>query len=178
MYINSIYDDLVNLNSNNVLSKNNLLILLKEYAGSISVFDLMNFMAYSDSTFEGVYDQWKFLGSKIQVETFIQRIKKIKTDKNNYTGNVNLTELKEYLLKIKSIGEPYYELVENSYLICMVAIVYANYILQEPVHPEGTEFPGSVKVIKKDKIYYCPAKEGNLENSNAFCRLCIAEQLK
>ena len=80
-FVDLIYDDLVNLSSDGVLSK--LLILIKEYVGSISVFDLMNFMAYSDSTFEGVDEKWKFLGSKMQVETFIQRIKKLKTDKNN-----------------------------------------------------------------------------------------------
>lgn len=33
------------------------------------------------------------------------------------------------------------------------------------------------KVLKKEESYYCPAKEGKLENPNAFCRLCMAEQL-
>ena len=30
------------------------------------------------------------------------------------------------------------------------------------------EFPESQKVLKKEESYYCPAKEGNLENPMHF----------
>lgn len=33
---------------------------------------------------------------------------------------------------------------------------------------KGAEFPESQKVLKKEESYYCPAKEGNLENPMHF----------
>lgn len=74
------YRDLLNFAEDDLLSKNELLKLLKSYSSRISVFDLMNLIALSDSTFEGVSKKWKELGNKMQVETFVFRIKTLNTD--------------------------------------------------------------------------------------------------
>lgn len=84
-------------------------------------------------------------------------------------------DLKEYIFNLNETLDPHKSSAESC-IIVFLSILYANYILEEPVHPEGAEFPESQKVLKKES-YCCPAKEGNLENPNTFCRLCIAEQL-
>lgn len=170
------YRDMLNLAEEDSISKNKLLKLLKSYSSRISVFDLMNLITLSDSTFEGVSQKWKELGNKMQVETFVFRMKALNTDSNIYEGNIDKENIKEHIINLKETLNPY-ESLRESCTIMFLSILYANYILEEPVHPVGTEFPGSQKVTKKEGIYYCPARDGNLENPNAFCRLCIAQQL-
>ena len=63
-------------------------------------------------------------------------------------------------------------------LVYGIVSLYTTYILEEPIHPVGTPFPGSLKVIEKDGVFYCPVKEANLEAPNAVCKMCIAEQLE
>lgn len=95
---------------------------------------------------------------------------------HSYDGSIDKENFKEHIFNLKDTLNPYKSLGESCAIV-FLSILYANYILEEPVHPEGTEFPGSQKVMKKEGIYYCPAREGNLENPNAFCRLYIAQQL-
>ena len=179
------YSNLLNLGVEDSISKNNLLKFLKEYSSKISVFDLMDLITRSDNTFEGVDEKWKVLGNKMQVETFIFRMNAINNDSNSYDGLIDSEDFKEYISFLRDTQEQFdeslikdYEIFsKKDYVIIVLSILYANYILEEPVHPEGTEFPGSQKVIEKEGVFYCPAKEGNLENPHAFCRLCIAEQL-
>ena len=171
-----IYEDLYNLSKNEFFSKNNLLEILKDYAGKISVFELMNMITYSDSTFDGVSEKWKKLGNEMQVKTFIQRVKDINTDNNDYGGKIDSGEFKEYVDLLKDTQMQYDESLSKDYEICLLSILYANYILEEPVHPEGTQFPGSGEVFKKDGQFYCPARDANDDNPKAFCRLCIAYQ--
>ena len=171
-----LYDDLLNLTKDANLSKNDLLRVLKSYASKISVFELMNMITYSDSTFEGVSDKWKKLGNEMQVKTFIQRIKDINTDNDNYEGQINSNEFAEYVDLIKDTQQKYDESLTKDYEICVLSIIYANFILEEPIHPEGTQFPGSGSVFKKENDFYCPAKDANKNNPKAFCRLCMAYQ--
>ena len=62
-------------------------------------------------------------------------------------------------------------------MIYGIVSLYTTYILEEPIHPVGTPFPGSLKVEEKDGVFYCPVKDANLESPNAVCKMCIAEQL-
>ena len=63
-------------------------------------------------------------------------------------------------------------------LIYGIISIYTTFILEEPIHPVGTPFPGSLYVEEKDGKFYCPVKDANLESPNAVCKMCIAEQLE
>ena len=75
--------------------------------------------------------------------------------------------LKKYIFNLNETLDPHKSSAEFC-IIVFLSILYADYILEEPVHPEGAEFPESQKVLKKEESYYCPAKEGNLENPMHF----------
>ena len=62
-------------------------------------------------------------------------------------------------------------------IISFVVSLYTTFVLDEPIHPIGTPFPGSLEVIIENGVYYCPVKEANIDTPNSVCRLCIAEQL-
>ena len=58
----------------------------------------------------------------------------------------------------------------------MITALYTTFILEEPIHPVGSEFPGNLKVEKRNGKYLCPVKDNQKDNENAVCHLCLAEQ--
>ena len=61
-------------------------------------------------------------------------------------------------------------------LIYVITALYTTFILEEPVHPVGSEFPGSLFVEERNGEYFCPVKENQDDNPDAICHLCLAEQ--
>ena len=61
-------------------------------------------------------------------------------------------------------------------LIYVITALYTTFILEEPIHPVGSEFPGNLSVEEIDGEYFCPVKDNQKDNPNAICHLCLAEQ--
>ena len=61
-------------------------------------------------------------------------------------------------------------------LIYVITSLYTTFILEEPIHPVGSEFPGNLKVENRNGTFLCPVKDNQKDNENAICHLCIAEQ--
>ena len=61
-------------------------------------------------------------------------------------------------------------------LIYVITSLYTTFILEEPIHPVGSEFPGKMFVEERNGQYYCPVKGNQEDNPNAICHLCLAEQ--
>lgn len=70
--------------------------------------------------------------------------------------------LKKYIFNLNETLDPHKSSAEYC-IIVFISILYANYILEEPVHPEGAEFPESQKALKK-RIILLSYKRRNLEN--------------
>lgn len=71
--------------------------------------------------------------------------------------------LKKYIFNLNETLDPHKSSAEYC-IIVFISILYANYILEEPVHPEGAEFPESQKALKKKRIILLSYKRRNLEN--------------
>ncbi|MCC7554479.1 MAG: DUF2115 domain-containing protein [Methanobacteriaceae archaeon] len=184
---NELYNDeevfrsFENLSKNNNILQNDLLNILKKFAKTISVFDLMIATAIlkDDGKYVQVQYREKFL--EVYIKYFIMRIKEIKENNNTYTKNINKVEYIESidLLRKQFKKDRQNERKESRFpLIYALCSMYATYILKEPIHPVGTPFPGDLKVEEKNGIYYCPVKEKQEDNPNAVCKLCIAKQSK
>lgn len=61
-------------------------------------------------------------------------------------------------------------------LIYVITSLYTTFILEEPIHPVGSEFPGSLSVEERNGTFFCPVKDNQKDNANAICHLCLAEQ--
>lgn len=61
-------------------------------------------------------------------------------------------------------------------LIYVITALYTTFILEEPIHPVGSEFPGHLKVEERNGTFLCPVKDNQKDNVNAICHLCLAEQ--
>jgi uncharacterized protein (UPF0305 family) len=164
---------------NTDLSKKELLDLLKSEASKIHITHIMK--ACNHLICEGKYVQPNYREKfyNAYVKSFILRVKEIKEDKNVYNGSVDISELKDSLnlLNEQEINmnelypaDPYFP------VIYQIISIYTSFVLDEPIHVVGTEFPGGFKVKYKDGKYLCPVKEKQEDNPNAVCGFCIAEQ--
>ncbi len=174
-----MYDDFETVvTGESTASKQALLKVLKKHSETISVFDLM--LISADMHHESRYVQRKYREetNKVYVKYFLCRVKEICDNKKYYDGNIDKNEFIEAIAKLQDYQKnESSELKSKFSLLYSIVSLYTTFILEEPIHPVGTLFPGSLKVEEKNGIYYCPVKEANIDSPNAVCKLCIAEQL-
>lgn len=176
-----IFLELQEISKNNEILKNDLVIILKKFSKTISVFDLMIATALLKD--ENKYVQVQYLDRFLEayIKYPLQKIKQIKEesniymeddiiDKNDFIESITLLETQSKRDRDKKMEESKVPLI---HLLCSL---YATFILEEPIHPVGTGFPGNLEVEEIDGIYYCPVKEKQNDNPNAVCKLCLAEQ--
>ena len=174
-----MYDDFSDVISNEeTIECNSILEILKKYSTTISVFDLMAVNAEMIEESKYVHNNYKQKSHAVYAKYFLGRIKDVNSDRNIYTHDVDKEEFIDAVATLRS-----YDINESMNsktkfpLIYGIISIYTTFILEEPIHPVGTPFPGSLKVEEKEGVFYCPVKDANLESPNAVCKMCIAEQL-
>ena len=180
MEAEDILNELKELSLNEKIHKDELMEILKKYARIISVQDLM--MATARMRKDGEYVQKnyreKFL--KIYIKYFIMRMKEVKEKDNYINSTIDKSLFETSFPLLKRTFEK--EREENNGdddkfpLIYVITSLYTTFILEEPIHPVGSEFPGSVFVEERNGEYFCPVKGNQKDNENAICHLCLAEQ--
>jgi uncharacterized protein (UPF0305 family) len=161
------------------LSKEELLKILQKEAHPIGIGEIIsasNFI-HEDAYYIQADYRKKFV--KSYIDGFILRIKDLKNDNALYHGELDLEELKFALdlLKQQQATNDINEDFDHSFFkIYMIISVYTTFILEEPVHPPGTPFPGGFEVRLEGETYTCPVKESQKDNPGAVCGFCIAEQ--
>ncbi|MBR0059023.1 MAG: DUF2115 domain-containing protein [Methanobrevibacter sp.] len=174
-----MYDELSNLISqDNAIKSFSVLEILKKYSSSISVFDMMDFSSQVIKENRYVQENYRKDSEKSYIESFLLRIKDISNDNNSYTQDIDKESFSE---AIKILRLHYKTGIRESkpkvLLIFEISSIYTTFILEEPIHPVGTPFPGSLKVEEKNGAFLCPVKDANIDTPNAVCNICLAEQL-
>ena len=175
-----MYNDFSDVASDeHFISCDAVLEVLKKYSGTISVFDLMAVNAEMIDESKYVQDNYKDKSHGIYVKYFLGRIKDISGDNTHYSHDIDKEEFIDAVATLKSyhINESISSKTKFP-LIYGIVSIYTTFVLEEPIHPVGTPFPGSLFVEEKDGKFYCPVKDANMETPNAVCKMCIAEQLE
>jgi uncharacterized protein (UPF0305 family) len=167
------------LNVDETLTVDDLLKVLKREATNIHIKDIM--MACNFLIEEGKYVQSSYREKfyNAYLKGFILRIKEVKEDKNINKNPVNLKDLEDSLIILEEQEikmKETYPHDPNFSKIYQIISIYTTFILDEPIHVVGTEFPGGFKVKVENGTYYCPVKEKQKDNPDAVCGICIAEQ--
>jgi uncharacterized protein (UPF0305 family) len=176
----SMYDDFSDIStSEEEISKDALLEVLKKYSGTISVFDMMDITSELVEDMKYVQAEFREKTQEVYIKYFLGRITDIRNDKGQYNATIDKEEFIDSVATLKKYHKEESITSKTKFpLVYGIVSLYTTYILEEPIHPVGTPFPGSLKVIEKDGVFYCPVKEANLEAPNAVCKMCIAEQLE
>ena len=175
-----MYDAFSNVVSNEEeISTDSVLKILKEYCGTISVFDLMEVNAEMIEESKYVQENYKHKSHEVYAKYFLGRIRDVRGDNTSYQHNINKEEFIDAVATLKSYHINESVTSKSKFpLIYGIISIYTTFVLEEPIHPVGTPFPGSLKVEEKNGVYYCPVKNANMESPNAVCKMCIAEQLE
>lgn len=172
---------LLELKNQSEITKENLMNILQDLSKTISVFDQMNISTEVKKDMALVQGAYQDDFIEIYVKNFIMRISEVRQfninfedeliDKKEYCEAIDLLENQETLnYEEGSEGN------EKFRLIYTIISLYTTFIINEPIHPVGSPFPGHQKVEFVDGVYYCPVKKNNEDNPRAVCKFCIAEQ--
>ena len=179
MEAQNILSEIMSFIEKNEMTKNELLTILKKYARLISAYDLM--LATSAMREDGKYVQAQYREKYLEmyIKYFIMRMKEILDNNTDYTSNIDIETLKNsYNLLVYTFEKERNEYYNSDKfpLIYVITSLYTTFILEEPIHPVGSEFPGKLKITKEKDTFYCPVKDNQKDNPNAICHLCLAEQ--
>lgn len=172
--------ELRQLSPNENITKEELMNILKKYAGIISVYDLMMATAYMRKDGEFVHVKYREKYLKVYIKYFIMRMKEVlEKEDYDYEANIDKVAFEKSFPMLERVFEK--ERLSTSKddkfpLIYVITSLYTTFILEEPIHPVGSEFPGSLKVEERNGKFLCPVKDNQKDNINAVCHLCLAEQ--
>lgn len=161
------------------ITKKEIMDILKKYAATISVYDLMMATAYMRKDGEFVHASYREKYLEIYIKYFIMRMKEVLGNDSYSDGNIDKESFDDCfpMLKRTFEKERIGEFGSNKFpLIYVITALYTTFILEEPIHPVGSEFPGSLKVENRNGQFLCPVKDNQNDNPDAICHLCLAEQ--
>lgn len=177
-----MFKDLNKLIDSEDNSKSSLIKVLKELSKTISIYDQMKVINELKEDLAYIEGPLKENTFETYARHFVLRINDVKNDKNTY--NNEKFDFDEYVKSIVTLENQYLENKKTKETsqefkkIYIIIPLYTTFILDEPIHPVGTKFPGNLELTYEDGIYYCPAKENNKDNPHAVCPFCVAEQLE
>ncbi len=164
-------------------SKMLLLENLKELARTISIFDQMKVTGELRANLNDIQGPLKEEFFKVYAKDFVVRITEVRDNDDDFIGQS--FDFDEFVKSVVNLETNYNEPVdeedsssEEFKRIYTAICLYTTFVLDEPIHPVGTKFPGHLEVEYHDGIYYCPVKKNNEDNPRAVCQFCIAEQLE
>jgi uncharacterized protein (UPF0305 family) len=161
------------------MHREKFLARLKEEARLISLQDIMQASLFLMDDARYVQESYRKEYLKAYTLAFINRIKEVKEYKLINDSHLDVQEVKEaleLLLEQEKVATGADGFDPKFFRIYMIVSLYTTFILEEPVHPVGTPFPGGFKVKFEGDKYLCPVKERQKDNPGAVCGFCIAEQ--
>jgi len=163
----------------NEIQRENLLDMLKIEARLITLQDLMQASYFLIGDAQYIQGSYRKEYIKAYTMAFINRIKEVKECQQSNNEPLDVQEVHDavslLLEQEKEVGgedgfDPAF------FQIYKIISIYTTFILEEPVHPVGTPFPGGLTVKYDGENYLCPVKERQKDNPGAVCGFCVAEQ--
>ena len=177
MEAEDILTDLKKLSPQKEITTTELMEILKEYAAIISVYDLMLASAYMRKDGEYVQANYREKYLEIYIKYFIMRMKEVLENDSYNKKTIDKKAFDESFPMLERTFEKERISDDGKFpLIYVITSLYTTFILEEPIHPVGSEFPGHLKVEKRNGVFLCPVKDNQKDNDGAVCHLCIAEQ--
>ena len=177
MEAEDILIDLRKLSPQKEITTCELMDILKKYARIISVYDLMLASAHMRKDGEFVHAKYREKYLEIYIKYFIMRMKEVLENDSFNKKTIDKETFDKCFPMLERTFESEKISPDGKFpLIYVITSLYTTFILEEPIHPVGSEFPGSLKVEERNGTFYCPVKENQDDNPNAICHLCLAEQ--
>lgn len=161
------------------IRRNSFFSILRSESLLINLQDIMKASLFVINDSKYVQGSYRKKYIKAYTNAFILRIREVKEHQEDNNEYLDVQEVKEaiaLLLEQGKIATEDGEMDPDFFRIYKIISLYTTFVLEEPVHPVGTPFPGGLEVKYNGKNYLCPVKERQKDNPGAVCGFCIAEQ--
>jgi uncharacterized protein (UPF0305 family) len=161
------------------ITRANFFSILKNEAKLISLQDIMQATLFIIKDAQCIQGSYRKEYINAYTSAFITRIREVKEHQivdTDYLDVEGVHEAVELLLEQEKLAAKEDGFDPVFFQIYKIISIYTTFILEEPVHPVGTPFPGSLKVKYDGENYLCPVKERQKDNPGAVCGFCVAEQ--
>jgi len=161
------------------ISRDELLTLLRSEAQLITLQDIMQASLFLIK--DACYVQGSYRKEYIKAYTlaFITRIREVKEHQPVDNDYLDVHEIKDAIKLLLEQGKHASDVDGFDpafFKIYKIISLYTTFVLEEPVHPVGTPFPGGFRVKYNGEKYLCPVKERQKNNPGAVCGFCISQQ--
>ena len=160
-----ILTELRNLSKQDEITKSQLLDILKKYARTITVYDLMRTSQRMRKEGEYLDEEYREHFLEIYIKNFILRITELIALEDYDDSAIDKESFDETFPILERMFEkealPGFE-GDKFPLVYAVISLYVTYITEEPIHHVGSEFPGNLKVEEINGEYFCPVKEKHM----------------
>jgi len=161
-----------------VHDRHTLLLKLKKELVAYSIFDFMQMHAELEKDCKYLPPIYKEIFRKKMSEQLFLAFRSITSNESFQNQELDMEQFKDFIesfrYKIENMG------IDEKYQMTVLyhlGALYNIFIRRTPPHPEGTPFPGGFFLEKVDGEYYCPVKDKQEDNTEAFCRFCVAKQM-
>lgn len=140
--------------------------LLRDAAAGVGVSDLMEVRLFIERSCEHVQERYRkryidiYTGMVVDSVLELKKGSPLRADHDEENTSWVLRRLNE----------------TRTPLLAGLTVLHRTLIMKEPLHPEGTPFPGGDSVKEVNGVYYCPVKDRQKDNPRALCDICIARQ--
>lgn len=154
MEAEDILIELKYLTPQNEITKKELMNILKKYARIISVYDLMMATVHMRKDGEYVHANYREKYLEVYIKYFIMRMKEVISNEDYVDSAIDKKAYDESFPMLERTFEKERIGEDGKFpLIYVITALYTTFILEEPIHPVGSEFPGSLKVEEKTESF-------------------------
>ena len=161
------------------ISRDELLTLLRSEAQLITLQDIMQASLFLIKDARYVQGSYRKEYIKAYTLAFITRIREVKEHQPVDKDYLNVHEIQDAIKLLLEQGKHASDVDGFDpafFKIYKIISLYTTFVLEEPVHPVGTPFPGGFRVKYNGDNYLCPVKERQKNNPSAVCGFCISGQ--
>ncbi len=176
MFIMSRIEDVLSYRK---IRRDELLNLLRSEAELVNFQDIMQASLFLIKDARYVQGSYRKEYIKAYTLAFITRIKEVREHQSVDNDYLDVQEVQNALRLLLEQEEQVSDVDGFDpafFKIYRIISLYTTFVLEEPVHPVGTPFPGGLKVKYNGEKYLCPVKERQKNNPGAVCGFCISEQ--
>jgi uncharacterized protein (UPF0305 family) len=151
---------------------------LKKDAQDFSIHDIMKARASMEKSVHNLPQKYREMYSSVLFTYLYDTIQHLKNRKSlDTTEEIDREKHEEVIKRIDRFVDGNDPGQKAFARFARIATLYLVFIEKKPIHPPGMVFPGGLKIIEEDGLFYCPVRDKQSEVDIALCEFCICKDL-
>ena len=173
-----LLNKLKKLGENDSIEAMDLFKIIKEESKNVSINTIIGMSTFLRDDFKHIQDKYKDHYTE-SILSQLLRINEIKKDTNIYNTKIDKNKFNKAISNITKFlnYDNLYKGEDKFNLISILVTLYSSFLIEKPIHPVGTIFPGeNLKIRNENGEFFCPVKKKQINNPNSLCVFCVCKQ--